>query len=227
MHYYQFNVADYRKDTSHLTPIEHYIYRFLIDWYYLDETPIPAETQQVLRRLSLGSDSIQNLQNVLNDFFVKGENGYSQKRIDEEIDAYHNRADISRENGKLGGRPKKTQQVILGNLEKPKQKATNNQEPTTINQELYVEVLDYLNLKASKNYKPVRANLDLIRARINEGYTKEDMFTVIDNKCSSWLEDKKMNEYLRPATLFNATNLAQYTGEESRNLLSDIFAGAI
>ena len=168
MHYYQFNVADYRKDTSHLTPMEHYIYRFLIDWYYLDETFIPVETQQVLRRLRLGSDSIQNLHNVLNDFFVKGENGYSHKRIDEEIDAYHNRADISRENGKLGGRPKKTQQVILGNLEKPKQKATNNQEPTTINQELYVEVLDYLNQKASKNYKPVRANLDLIIARINE-----------------------------------------------------------
>lgn len=227
MHYYQFNVADYRKDTSHLTPIEHYIYRFLIDWYYLDETPIPAETQQVLRRLSLGSDSIQNLQNVLNDFFVKGENSYFHKRIDEEIDAYHNRADTSRENGKLGGRPKKTQQVVLGNLEKPKQKATNNQEPITINQELYIEVLDYLNRKASKNYKPVKANLDLIKARINEGYTKEDMFTVIDNKCSSWLEDKKMNEYLRPATLFNATNLAQYTGEESRNSLSDIFAGAI
>lgn len=227
MHYYQFNVADYRKDTSHLTPIEHYIYRFLIDWYYLDETPIPAETQQVLRRLSLGSDSIQNLQNVLNDFFIKGENGYSQKRIDEEIDAYHNRADTSRENGKLGGRPKKTQQVILGNLEKPKQKATNNQELTTINQELYIEVLDYLNERANKNYKPVKANLDLIKARINEGYTKEDIFTVIDNKCSSWLEDKKMNEYLRPATLFNATNLAQYTGEESRNSLNDIFAGAI
>jgi uncharacterized phage protein (TIGR02220 family) len=227
MHYYQFNVADYRKDTSHLTPIEHYIYRFLIDWYYLDETPIPAETQQVLRRLSLGSDSIQNLQNVLNDFFIKGENGYSQKRIDEEIDAYHNRADTSRENGRLGGRPKKTQQVILGNLEKPKQKATNNQEPITINQELYIEVLDYLNQKASKNYKPVRANLDLIKARINEGYTKEDMFTVIDNKCIAWLEDKKMNEYLRPATLFNATNLAQYTGEESRNSFNDIFAGAI
>jgi uncharacterized phage protein (TIGR02220 family) len=93
--------------------------------------------------------------------------------------------------------------------------------------ELYIEVLDYLNRKASKNYKPVRANLDLIKARINEGYTKEDMFTVIDNKCNSWLEDKKMNEYLRPATLFNATNLAQYTGEESRNSLSDIFAGAI
>jgi len=227
MHYYQFNVADYRKDTSHLTPIEHYIYRFLIDWYYLDETPIPVETQQVLRRLSLGSDSIQNLQNVLNDFFVKGENGYSQKRIDEEIDAYHNRADTSRENGKLGGRPKKTQQVILGNLEKPKQKATNNQELTTINQEQYIEVLNYLNRKANKNYKPVRANLDLIKARINEGYTKEDMFKVIDNKCSSWLEDKKMNEYLRPVTLFNATNLAQYTGEESRNSYSDIFAGAI
>ena len=37
MHYYKFNIADYRKDTGHLSTIEHGIYRQLIDWYYLDE----------------------------------------------------------------------------------------------------------------------------------------------------------------------------------------------
>ena len=212
MHYYSFNIADYRKDTSHLTPIEHYIYRFLIDWYYLDENPIPLETQQVIRRLGLGSENIPNLQNVLTDFFDKTENGYIQKRIDEEIEVYHNRADVSRNNGKLGGRPKKTQQVILANLEKPEQKATNNQEPITNNQ-IYIDILDYLNKKSGRNYRPVKANLDLIKARLDEGYSKEDIIKVIDAKCIAWLGDNKMSAYLRPETLFNRTKLAQYTGE--------------
>ena len=70
MHYYQFNIGDYRADTAHLSIIEHGIYRQLIDWYYLDEKPIPKETQVVMRRLRLGSDEQHYLTNVLNDFFV-------------------------------------------------------------------------------------------------------------------------------------------------------------
>jgi uncharacterized protein YdaU (DUF1376 family) len=115
MHYYKFNIADYRKDTGHLTTIEHGIYRQLIDWYYLDEKPIPIQTQVVMRRLRLGSDQEDSLQNVLNDFFTKGKDGYRQCRIDFEIKEYHSQADKNRTNGKLGGRPKKTQPVIFGN----------------------------------------------------------------------------------------------------------------
>ena len=51
MHYYQFNIADYRKDTAHLSLLEHGVYRQLLDWYYISEEPIPKETQVVFRRL--------------------------------------------------------------------------------------------------------------------------------------------------------------------------------
>jgi uncharacterized protein YdaU (DUF1376 family) len=117
MHYYKFNIADYRKDTGHLSTVEHGIYRQLIDWYYLDEKPIPIETQVVMRRLRLGSEHEAALRNVLADFFVKGKDGYKQGRIDLEINEYHSQADKNRTNGKLGGRPKKTQSVISGNPE--------------------------------------------------------------------------------------------------------------
>jgi uncharacterized phage protein (TIGR02220 family) len=207
MHYYSFNIADYRKDTSHLCPTEHYIYRFLIDWYYLDESPIPKETQQVIRRLGLGSQDIQYLLNVLNDFFESTEDGYIHKRIEKEISAYHDRAHTSRVNGKLGGRPKKTQQV---NFENP----TNNQEPKTNNYDICIECLNYLNHKTKKNFKPVRTNLTFIDARLKEGYSKEDIFRVVDIKTSQWLNDPKMSSYLRPETLFNATKFSSYVAEQ-------------
>ena len=114
MHYYKFNIADYRKDTGHLSTIEHGIYRQLIDWYYLDEQPIPEETQMVIRRLRLGSDEVMFLQNVLSDFFVLGKKGYEHKRIEVEIKDYHEQVEKNKNNGKLGGRPKKTQSVISG-----------------------------------------------------------------------------------------------------------------
>jgi uncharacterized protein YdaU (DUF1376 family) len=134
MHYYTFNVGDYRKDTGHLSTLEHGIYRQLLDWYYLDEKPIPQETQVVLRRLRLGSDSdIAALQNVLADFFVLQADGYHQTRCDADIAVYHSKAEVNKINGKLGGRPKKTQVVSVG---LPDETQNNlNQEPLTINQE--------------------------------------------------------------------------------------------
>ena len=141
MHYYTFNIADYRKDTGHLSTLEHGIYRQLLDWYYLDEVPIPIETQTVIRRLRLGSDSdIQSLQNVLSDFFVLQDDGYHQLRCDDQIEKYHDKAEVNKVNGKLGGRPKKTQSVIFGNPTQSESKAnetlTNNHNtitPTLLN----------------------------------------------------------------------------------------------
>ncbi len=131
MHYYKFNIADYRKDTGHLSTIEHGIYRQLIDWYYLDEQPIPEETQVVIRRLRLGSEEVTFLRNILDDFFVLGKTGYTHKRIEVEIKDYQEQVEKNKNNGKLGGRPKKTQVVIDG---LPDESQNNpNHKPLTIN----------------------------------------------------------------------------------------------
>lgn len=90
MHYYQFNIGDYRRDTPHLSRLEHSIYRDLIDSYYLDEKPIPLETQSVTRRLRLVSDEEATaLKNVLSDFFVQKEDGWHHSRIESDIANYY------------------------------------------------------------------------------------------------------------------------------------------
>ena len=76
-----------------------------------------------------------------------------------------------------------------------------------------VEILAFLNLKANRAYQPVPANTDLIVARFKEGVTSTQLKQVIVRKCRDWLVDEKMTTYLRPATLFNRTNCAQYVGE--------------
>ena len=117
MHYYQFNIADYRKDTVHLTRIEHSIYRDLIDWYYLEEAPIPTETQVVMRRLRLGCETEATaLKNVLHDFFSPESDGFHHKRIDFDIAEFRAQCEKNRSNGRKGGRPngKKTQWVTSG-----------------------------------------------------------------------------------------------------------------
>lgn len=73
-------------------------------------------------------------------------------------------------------------------------------------------ILEHLNKKASRDYKPVDSNISIISARLAEGATVAECMAVIDRKCIDWLKDEKMNEYLRPNTLFNATKFAQYVG---------------
>jgi len=131
MYYYSFNIGDYRKDTVHLSRLEHSIYRDLIDWYYLDESPIPLETQSVSRRLRLATEEERNaLIAVLQDFFSQSEDGWRHKRIDSEIAEYHAKCETNRLNGKAGGRPKKEENPV-GSQSQPSRNP--NQEPLTNN----------------------------------------------------------------------------------------------
>lgn len=92
----------------------------------------------------------------------------------------------------------------------------NAQPSKTANAELKVqaiEVLQFLNEKTGRAYRPVDINLKLITARLKSGATVASCFQVIAKKTREWKSDPKMSEYLRPATLFNATKFEQYVGE--------------
>lgn len=74
---------------------------------------------------------------------------------------------------------------------------------TNINNTDIKEIIDFLNLKTNSNYKhTTEGTIKIIKARFKEGYTLEDFKIVIDKKSKQWLNDEKMNSYLRPLTLF-------------------------
>ena len=75
----------------------------------------------------------------------------------------------------------------------------------------YQAIIDYLNQKAKRQYKNVRANQKLIAARFNEGCDFNDFQQVIDVKCAQWL-GTELEKYLRPATLFG-NKFDQYLNE--------------
>ena len=80
----------------------------------------------------------------------------------------------------------------------------NNNLNKELNNNIYKEAVEYLNLKAGTKYKSSSKNTSKhIKARINDGYTLEDFKTVIDKKCSEWL-NTDMEKYLCPDTLFGS-----------------------
>ena len=95
-----------------------------------------------------------------------------------------------------------------GEKEKEKNSAKKKEKEQQIK-----EVVEYLNLKANRNYRPgTTKTKSLISARLKD-YSVEDLKAVIDFKVGEWLENEKMNKYLRPETLFNETKFENYINE--------------
>lgn len=67
----------------------------------------------------------------------------------------------------------------------------------------YAEIVNYLNARTGRSYKATSGKTrNCIKARWNEGFRLDDFKRVIDIKAKEWLNDGKMNRYLRPETLF-------------------------
>ena len=85
MHYYQFNIGDYNSHTMHLSEIEDLTYRRLLDWYYLHESPIPTDLNEVARQIRMRSHS-DCIATVLQEFFECTADGWIHHRANKEIE---------------------------------------------------------------------------------------------------------------------------------------------
>ena len=82
----------------------------------------------------------------------------------------------------------------------------------------YQEIVNHLNNSAGTNYRASsKKTRELIKARINEGYTLEDFKVVIEKKTREWINDNKMKGYLRPETLFG-TKFEGYLNQPEKEL---------
>lgn len=102
--------------------------------------------------------------------------------------------------------------TITTKSKREKEKEKNSAKKKEKDQQIK-EVVEYLNLKANRKYKPETAETKkLISARLKD-YTVEDLKAVIDFKVGEWLENEKMNKFLRPSTLFRESNFENYINE--------------
>lgn len=85
-------------------------------------------------------------------------------------------------------------------VEKQGQLNTNQSSTDELNTK---DIIAYLNERTGRHYVATDKVRKLVRARQKEGFTEDDFKTVIDKKSREWLHDTKMNQYLRPDTLFS------------------------
>lgn len=89
LNYYEHHLGDYAAATAHLSWDEDMAYTRLIRAYYHHEKPIPADLKEACRFARAQSPAQRKaVEAVLREFFVLLEDGWHQKRCDEEIEDY-------------------------------------------------------------------------------------------------------------------------------------------
>lgn len=121
-------------------------------------------------------------------------------------------------------------------------KETNTKE-TNLRNEIYIKTIEYLNEKAGTNFRVSESAKKHINARLEEGYSLEDIKKVVDIKTIEW-KNTEFEKYLRPSTLFGSKfenyinqktyskqpivktklhNFQQWTDEVGEQELNDLF----
>ena len=83
------------------------------------------------------------------------------------------------------------------------------------------QVLDYLNQEAETNFISKGTNLELVSARLTEGFILSDFKTVIDKKVKDW-KGTDWAKYLRPLTLFSKSKFENYLNSNNEPRKQDI-----
>ena len=84
-----------------------------------------------------------------------------------------------------------------------------------LNPDIVPEIIGYLNTRTGKKFSPKsESTVKLISGRLSEGHTLDDFKRVIDVKVAKWRGDPKMDDYLRPDTLFRPSNFESYLNEQ-------------
>ncbi len=115
VNYYPRYPAHYIAKTMHLTMEQDGAYNRLLDWYYLNERPIPNGARYAITRAMTASER-KSVDSVLAEFFTNEGDAWSNDRTEGEIATAQPKIAAAKANGKKGGRPRKNP---AGSTEKP------------------------------------------------------------------------------------------------------------
>jgi uncharacterized protein YdaU (DUF1376 family) len=231
MYYYKHHIGDYRRDTSHLTLLEHGIYRQMLDTYYLTEQPLPLDHAKVMRLHCVRTaEEIQAAENVLAEFFTATDAGYIHTRCEAEIADFHGKSNKASESAKARWNNKvkeikdipadanamrthteRNADAMLTNNHKP---ITNNQEFKTKNRHASVPAVVQSRFDEIRLAYPKRGGSQkwgdaerAYNARLAEGHTHEEILSGCERYNRFLTATGKVNtEFVQQAATFLGRN---------------------
>lgn len=232
MHYYQFNIGDYKSHTEHLDLLEDLAFRRMIDWCYLHESPLPLDINVIAKKILMRTHT-DSIASVLEEFFHKNEEGYFNKRITTEVEAFKAKSDKARKSAEARWNKVKAQSDSNANALRAQSDSNAKHKPLNTKQEtLNNNQLKDQSAKANHSFDLFKYWCDVmgknistskltpkrdkaIKARLKEGYTFEQIKAAIDG-CRNDSFSMGQNDRQKP---FNDIELICRNGEKLESFL--------
>ena len=200
MHYFQFNIGDYASHTQRLSLLEDLAYRRLLDEYYLHERPLNSGLTSVARQIGM-RDYEDEVQFVLESFFQLTEDGWINKRADQEIAHYKGKIEQASKAGKASAERRSNGRSTDVQLTNNQQPITNKHKPiknTVATPEGVTDIVwqDWLSLRKAKKAAVTQTAVDGIAREASKAGVS--LQTALETCCSrgwtgfkaEWLQDK-------------------------------------
>lgn len=149
-------------------------------------------------------------------------NGFvSSESLDEYLLPVYEKRGKAKEQSKRQSRNKNgsfginAEQAVVSVTETPKETVINSAEmpQSKVNRikEDILCVVQRLNEVSGRAFRATTSGTSKpISGRLNDGFSVEDCYAVIDFKVRQWLNDSKMSQYIRPSTLFGSEKFEGY-----------------
>lgn len=173
MHYYNRNLGDYAKKAGRLSMLQHGAYTLLLDSCY-DREQFPTLEEAIEWTWASTKEEIEAVEFVLRRFFVLENGVYVQKRIEEEIADYREKAE-------------KNRLIALEREAKKKNKQTNRDENSTSRARV-VQAVDENNQDREPNQEPITNNQEPI-TNINSSLRSQEESPPAKTKRATRLPD--------------------------------------
>jgi len=223
MHYYQFNIGDYKSHTNHLDLLEDLAYRRLLDLYYLHERPLNVSVAAVARQIGMREHE-DKVHLILEEFFHNSEEGWINPRADREIKHYHGKIEQASRAGKASAerrsnarstdvQPNKKQEPLNNNQE-TKKTATDVAPPDGVSSEVWDQFVKQRKVKKAQITGLVMAGIQ--READKAGWSLERALAevVVRNWTSfkaEWVAEKPQANGLTKTGVMNQTVMSGLT----------------
>lgn len=117
MNYYSHHIGDFNNATRHLTRVERSIYRDMMDLYYDTEEPLTLDTSTLCRKLLARTEEESTaVQQVLNEFFNRTEQGWHHSRCESVIEEFRTNTSAKSAAGKASAAKREAERLANLNI---------------------------------------------------------------------------------------------------------------
>ncbi len=204
------------------------IFWAIVEDLYNNANALPTDYESIAFDVRSDRNLVESVITEFDLFVIDGAT-FGSSSVERRLNERNAKSDKARESARKRWGSMRTHSESTANLVPTQSKGNpikerkgkENKEKDTKNSDLVIQIVRVLNEVTESDFRPSsKATSKLILARINDGYSFDELKDVILHKTAQWKNDHKMKSYLRPETIFGS-KFESYLQEAKKNISDD------